>query len=83
MFPKWGDWDLQYTRKGLLKKQAQRALNVLLLVVVIAGPYILRRQSAGSSANLQGFSHIAGWYLKQALLGVSGLVNRAITMLPD
>ncbi|KAI4257145.1 MAG: hypothetical protein LQ352_001785 [Teloschistes flavicans] len=27
MFPKWSDWEVQYTRKGLLKRQARQALK--------------------------------------------------------
>ncbi|KAL8781921.1 MAG: hypothetical protein Q9194_000114 [Teloschistes cf. exilis] len=42
MFPKWSDWDFQYTRKGLLKRQARQALSVLLVASVVVGAYTLR-----------------------------------------
>ncbi|KAL9061780.1 MAG: hypothetical protein Q9206_000350 [Seirophora lacunosa] len=76
MFPKWSDWDLQYTRRGLMKMQARRALNVLLLTFAVFGVYTLQQQSSGSSDVVQK-------YLKQGLLGLAGIVDRAITMLPD
>ncbi|KAL8722543.1 MAG: hypothetical protein Q9225_001011 [Loekoesia sp. 1 TL-2023] len=83
MFPKWSDWELHYTRKGLVKKQARRALNVLVLLSVIIGAYFLRQQNFRTYISLEGFKHVLRRYLKQGLSSVSGLVNRAITMLPD
>ncbi len=53
MFPKWKDWNLQYTRKGLLKKRAGRALRICALVAVIVGAYNLRKDG-GSLGNLPG-----------------------------
>ncbi|KAL8975072.1 MAG: hypothetical protein Q9197_000708 [Variospora fuerteventurae] len=83
MFPKWSDWDLQYTRGGLLKMQARRALTVLLLTFVVVGAYALRQKSSGSVPSLQSFRYVVQKYLKQGLLRIAGMVDRAITMLPD
>lgn len=59
-----------------MKMQARRALNVLLLTFAVFGVYTLQQQSSGSSDVVQK-------YLKQGLLGLAGIVDRAITMLPD
>ncbi|KAL8739066.1 MAG: hypothetical protein Q9181_000248 [Wetmoreana brouardii] len=83
MFPKWNDWDLQYTRKGLLKKRARQAMSILLLISVIVGAYVLRGEGSGMYDSFQGFNHLLRRYLKQGLLSAQGLVNGAITMLPD
>ncbi|KAL8838053.1 MAG: hypothetical protein Q9170_002289 [Blastenia crenularia] len=83
MFPKWSDWDLQYTRKGLIRKRAGQALNVLLLVLALVGAYFLRRESPSDSLSLQSLTHFVQKGLKQSLYGISGMVNRAITMLPE
>lgn len=83
MFPKWSDWDLQYTRKGFIKKQARGALNILLLASVIIGAYSLGQQGIGAYTNLQGLKHFVRRYLRQGLVGISGMVNWVITMLPE
>lgn len=83
MFPKWSDWNLEYTRKGLLKKQAKRALGILLLLSVIVGAYFLRKEGSSMYGSLQSYIHLLRRHLKQGLVSVWGLVNRAITMLPE
>ncbi|KAL8802400.1 MAG: hypothetical protein Q9182_003823 [Xanthomendoza sp. 2 TL-2023] len=83
MFPKWSDWDLQYTRKGLLKKRARQASGILLLVAVIVGAYALRQQGSGVFSGLQSLNHLLRKYMKQSLISVWGLVDRAITMIPE
>ncbi|KAL8736242.1 MAG: hypothetical protein Q9166_000397 [cf. Caloplaca sp. 2 TL-2023] len=83
MFPKWSDWDFQYTRKGLLKKRARQALGILLFIAVIGGAYALRQQNSGVFSSLYNLNHLRRRYVKQGLINVWGLVNRAITMLPD
>lgn len=83
MFPKWSDWNLHYTRKGLVKKQAIRARNILLLVSIIVGAYWLRQGGSGSSPGIQSFNQFLQRYVKQGLLGISAVVNRGITMLSE
>lgn len=83
MFPKWSDWDLQYTRKGLLKKRARQASGILLLVVVIVAAYVLWQQGSGVFFGLQNLNHLLRRYVKQTLIGAWAMVNRGITMLPD
>ncbi|KAL8896353.1 MAG: hypothetical protein Q9192_003143 [Flavoplaca navasiana] len=83
MFPKWSDWDMQYTRKGLLKKQVQRACGVILLLGIIVGSFALRRRGSGVLSGLQSLNHLLRSYVKQGLFSAMGLVNTAIKMLPD
>ncbi len=83
MFPKWSDWDLQYTRKGLLKKRARQASGVLLLLIIIVGGYALRQQGSGIFSGLYSLNHLLRRAVKQALFSASGIVNRAISRLPD
>ncbi|KAL2067282.1 hypothetical protein VTL71DRAFT_1706 [Oculimacula yallundae] len=45
MFPTWNDWDIQYTRKGLVKKSALTLLKSLALVVMILG--IIKQKQDG------------------------------------
>lgn len=37
MFPTWNDWDIKYTRKGLLKKSAITLLKTVAFVALILG----------------------------------------------
>ncbi|KAI4191343.1 MAG: hypothetical protein L6R41_000130 [Letrouitia leprolyta] len=83
MFPKWSDWDLQYTRKGLVKKRARQILNMLLLASVMIGAFFLRRKDRGDYTNLQSIKHLARVYLKLSLVGISRIVNQAISLFPE
>lgn len=44
MFPKWADWDIQYTSKGLLKHRLGQALKYVAFAAAIVGVYRARRQ---------------------------------------
>lgn len=83
MFPKWSDWEVQYTRKGLLKRQARQALKVLLVASVVVGAYTLRREVLEGLTSSGGTSYVLQSYLKSGLLGLWGRVHRAIDMLPN
>ncbi|KAL8832198.1 MAG: hypothetical protein Q9191_000414 [Dirinaria sp. TL-2023a] len=39
MFPKWSDWDIEYTRQGIVKKRIRRALSFIAFVAGIVGSY--------------------------------------------
>ena len=80
MFPKWKDWDLDYTRKGLLKKRAGKALRICVLVAAIVGAVKLR-QEGGSFGNM---AHVLRQVVRSSLLTVldgSLAVNRWISQL--
>ena len=43
MFPNWSNYDIQYTRKGLIKKWIRRALSSLIFVAGIITLYQARK----------------------------------------
>ena len=47
MFPKWSNYHIQYTRKGLVKKWIRRALTFLIFVAGIIILYQARKQGQG------------------------------------
>lgn len=47
MFPKWSDWNIQYTTKGLLKHRTSQILKVVALAASILGAYYLRYDVRG------------------------------------
>ena len=83
MFPKWNDWDLQYTRKGLWKKRAKRTLEVIVAASVVIGAVRFQRSGLGALAGLQHLNRLLRRYIKQSLFSVWGIVNRGIQALPD
>jgi hypothetical protein len=44
MFPTWSDWDISYTRKGLLKKRAKTFLRYFMYFAFISGVVKLQRR---------------------------------------
>ena len=47
MFPKWSDWNLNYTKKGLFKLYLRRGLKALLPFAAVAGVYRARSSGVG------------------------------------
>ena len=43
MFPRWSDWDIEYTRKGLIKKRIRHGLKYVAFAAIIVGLYQARR----------------------------------------
>ena len=43
MFPKWNDWNISYTKKGLFKKRIKTTLKCVVLVGCIVGSYRIRK----------------------------------------
>lgn len=46
-FPKWSDWNIAYTQKGLNKVRRTRAIRTLTLLLAIAGVYRMRQKGLG------------------------------------
>jgi len=44
---KWSDWDITYTRKGLIKARFQTAVKYLTFAAAIAGTYWARQNRLG------------------------------------
>lgn len=47
MFPTWSDWNIAYTRKGLIKKTLGQTVRVLLGVAAIVASYRARKSGQG------------------------------------
>ncbi|EKG17560.1 Flavin-containing monooxygenase-like protein [Macrophomina phaseolina MS6] len=47
MFPKWADWNIVYTKKGLMRLYLQQALRMLGLVLVLTGASRAYRKGSG------------------------------------
>lgn len=47
MFPTWRDWDIQYTRKGLVRRATSRTLRTLGLIAFIMSVVSIRRSADG------------------------------------
>lgn len=50
MFPKWRDWHIQYTPKGLLKRRVWQALKYVAFAAAIVGVYRARRGGVALAA---------------------------------
>ena len=47
MFPKWSDWDIGYTRKGLIKRRIRQSLKFIAFAASIVGLYRMRWSGEG------------------------------------
>ncbi|KAL1792071.1 hypothetical protein ACET3X_009822 [Alternaria dauci] len=46
-FPKWNDWNVEYTNKGIARMRARRVVRMLALVLVIGGAWRLWQSGLG------------------------------------
>ncbi|KAL1637979.1 hypothetical protein SLS58_009096 [Diplodia intermedia] len=70
MFPVWSDWNITYTRKGLVKLYLQRGLRVLTALVLLTGAWKARQRGL-KVADLR----------VAAKIGVGILLDRGIDLL--
>lgn len=47
MFPKWDDWNIAYTRRGIWNIRRTRATRVLAVLLAVIGAYRLRQSGMG------------------------------------
>ena len=78
MFPKWGDWDVQYTRKGFIRQKVKQALKVFAFTASIVGLYSIRKISASNGTSLL---EVIKSMLKQGLSVGLGAFNKTVTWL--
>ena len=78
MFPKWSDWHIKYTRKGLIKHRISRAARVAVLIATIVGAYYIRKDVRGG---LRAIVDLSQQFLRSALLGVQEMAQRGISVL--
>lgn len=74
MFPKWTDWNVTYTRKGLLKQRLWQALKYIAFAAAIVGMY--RTRQAGQS--MVDIPNLLRQYVSFGLLRILVTVNRVI-----
>jgi len=80
MFPKWSDWNIEYTRKGLIKHRISQILKVIALAASIVGAYYIRKDVWGG---LKMFQHVSRQYFKAGLMSLLELVQRGVNRLPE
>ena len=61
MFPKWSDWNIQYTTKGLLKHRISQFLKVIAVAATIVGAWYIRHDVRGG---LIGILRLVREYVK-------------------
>ncbi len=61
MFPKWSDWNIQYTTKGLLKHRISQVLKVIAVAASIVGAWYIRHDVRGG---LMGILRLVRGYVK-------------------
>lgn len=80
MFPKWSDWNIQYTTKGLVKQRIKQTLQVVTLLASIVGLYYIRNDVRGG---LRALDSSMKQIIKSGLLRLLGWVEKGIRMLPE
>ena len=45
MFPRWNDWNIQYTRKGKIKKMSKQIFGLVVVVAIIIVTYQIQARS--------------------------------------
>ena len=80
MFPKWGDWNIQYTTKGLIKQRIRQTLRLLTLLASIVGLYYMRKDVRGG---LRAFDSSVKQQVKFGLLRLLGWAERGVRMMPE
>lgn len=77
MFPKYSDWNIQYTPKGLLKHRLSQVLKIIVLAAGIVGAWYIRHDVRGG---LVGFMRtVRDWVRVGVLRGLreaEGAVGR-------
>lgn len=80
MFPKWSDWNIQYTTKGLIKQRIKQTLQTLTLLASIVGLYYIRKDVRGG---LRVFDSWTKQKVKFGLLGFLSWIEKGVRMLPE
>ncbi len=80
MFPKWSDWNIQYTTKGLIKRRIKQTVRVVTLLASIVGLYYIRKDVRGG---LRAFDGLQKRKVKYGLLRLLVWVEKCVRMLPE
>ena len=71
MFPTWSDWNLKYTKKGLVKRRAKMTISYLAIFSAVYALIYLRRNGKA----LNDFKVILKEYVRLALLSGVNLLQ--------
>jgi hypothetical protein len=74
MFPRWKDWTVTYTRKGLLKHRVWQASKYIAFAAAIVG--MVRTMQAGRS--LLDIPNHLQQYVRSGLLSILATLSRGI-----
>lgn len=78
MFPKYSDFNIQYTTKGLVKLRIKQTLQLLTLIAFMLGLFYIRKDVRG------GLKGVEGWVrggVKFVLLRLVGWIESGVRML--
>ena len=74
MFPKWSDWDIEYSRKGLIKRRIRQSLTFIAFAAGIVGLCRIRWSGGGF-----GKLHVELWRQgKDLTVGLLTALERGI-----
>ena len=74
MFPKWNDWNLKYTTKGLIKQRTKGGLFYTTLAAALLGAYYTRR----NGGNLGSFFANIRFYVRYGIAKVLGVLSQRL-----
>ena len=80
MFPKWGDWEIQYTRKGIIREKVKRALKVLAFAAFVVAAFKIRKHPI---TGLMALPNVLKRIFKQSLMMALGTLDRAMSWLAE
>ena len=79
MFPKWRDWNIEYTPKGLRKLQLQQAIRIIGLVLALYTAYSIRHDFRGGVLEIRRMAvDLVRRGLHSALAVLDGGVKRVV-----
>ena len=74
MFPKWSDWNISYTTKGLWKQRIKRILTLAVFAATIVGAYRSRQSGMSIKSLPSQLQH----FVRSTVLQVLGILRFGI-----
>lgn len=79
MFPKWSDWNLHYTQKGLIKQRVKGGLLYTTFVAALIGAYYTRKHGG----NLRSFFANIRFLFRYGIVKVLGILSQGLIRLQN
>ena len=73
MFPKWGDWDIHYTGKGMIRQRVKQILQLLSFIAILMGALSIRQDPV---AGLAAIPSVLTQMVQMALSTMLGMLDR-------